>query len=307
MTRVGRRTLLRGAAAAAAVAAWPGVAAARSESAARARAEPRRILYAVKYGMVAVDLPMAERFRLLKELGYDGVELESPAPYGVDEVRAAIEASGLPVHGVVDSVHWDQRLSHPDPAVRARGVAALEGAVRDARAFGGSSVLLVPGRVADPEHENEEQVRERSIEGVRAVLPAAAELGVRILVENVWNGFAYDPEGGADQTAGRLAAYLDAIGSPWVGAYFDLGNHQRYGRPAEWIRTLGARIVKLDVKDWGAEAGFCKIGDGDVDWPAVRAALAEIRFTGWATAEVAAGDREHLADVLARMRRALEG
>jgi len=87
----------------------------------------------------------------------------------------------------------------------------------------------------------------------------------------------------------------------WRGAQGYGVNHQKYGPPAEWIRTLGKRIVKLDVKDWGHENGFCKIGDGDVDWAAVRTALNDIGFSGWAAAEVGGGGRERLADISERM------
>jgi len=211
------------------------------------------------------------------------------------------------VHGVVDSIHWNQRLSDPDPEVRRKGVSGLETAIRDAHAYGASSVLLVPGRVANAETENQEQVFERSVAGIRHVLPLASELGIHILIENVWNGFCYQHNGPSDQTADALADYLDAIGSPWVGSYFDIGNHQKYGNPAQWIRTLGRRIVKLDVKDWGVQPGFSKIGDGDVDWAAVRESLAAIRFDGWATAEVGGGGEERLAEILERMHRNLGG
>jgi hexulose-6-phosphate isomerase len=275
--------------------------------AAGAKARRGRLLFAVKYGMVSGDAPMADKFRLLKSLGFDGVELDSPAGYGAQEVRAAVAASGLPVHGVVDAVHWQERLSSPEATVRRKGTDALAGALADAAGFGGHSVLLVPGRVADPENENQEQVFERSIACIREVLPRAAELGVRILIENVWNGFCYVHDGPADQTAEQLRDYIDAIASPWVGSYFDIGNHQRYGKPADWIRTLGPRIVKLDVKGWGVKQGFGKIGDDDIDWPDVRRALDEIGFSGWATAEVEGGGRAELADVRERMQRALVG
>lgn len=303
MSRLDRRDVLRGGAAlAAALAPLPALAV---PSTGTRRAPVLR--YACKIGMVAVEGSLTDRFRLLADLGYDGVELDSPSQLDPREVLAAREATGLPVHGVVDSIHWQVRLSDPDPEVRARGVEGLGTAIRDAHAHGGSSVLLVPGRVADPERENQQQVFERSIEGIRAVLPLAAELGIHVLIENVWNGFCYEHGGPADQTADELARYLDTIASPWVGSYFDIGNHQKYGRPADWIRTLGPRIVKLDVKDWGIEPGFCRIGDGDVDWPDVRTALGEIGYHGWATAEVAGGDGERLADVLARMKRHLGG
>lgn len=263
-----------------------------------------RIYKSIKVGMFSEKIPLEEKFRLLKEMGYDGVELNSPGG-GIDEALAASRKTGLPIHGAVDSIHWGTRLSDPRAEVRERGLQGLLTALRDVHKVGGSAVLLVPGRVADPKNENQEQVWERSIEQIRKALPTASRLGLHILIENVWNGFCYVHDGPENQSADKLAEYLDAIDSPWVGSYFDIGNHQKYGKPEEWIRTLGRRIVKLDVKDWGKKVGFSKIGDGDVNWSAVRKSLADIRFTGWATAEVGGGNRDRMKDVADRMDRAL--
>ena len=264
-----------------------------------------KIYKSVKFGMVGGKLSIQQKFERLKELGYDGVELNSPGGCNKKQALAASQAVGLPIHGVVDSIHWGTRLSDPRPEVREKGRAGLETAVRDTHLVGGTSVLLVPGRVANKEKENQEQVWERSIEQISKVLPLCSRLGIHILIENVWNGFCYVHGGPDNQTADKLAEYLDAMNSPWVGAYFDIGNHQRYGKPAGWIRTLGRRIVKLDVKDWGKKNGFCKIGDGDVDWADVRKALKEIGFSGWATAEVGGGGKERLKEIAERMDRAL--
>ncbi len=255
-----------------------------------------RIFKAVKWGMIGVEGSVLDKFRLQKELGYDGLELVGPSLLPADEVRRASDATGMPVHGVVNMKHWEIRLSSPDPSVREKGVAHLEQCLRDAQAFGGSSVLLVPGRVSGPD-ETHDDVWKRSIVEIRKVLPLASKLGVRVLIENVWNGFCESPE--------QFRDYLDEIDSPWVGAYFDIGNCRKFGPSEDWVRTLGSRIVKLDCKDWGDTEKFCKIGDGDVDWPAVRQALADIGFSGWCTAEVEGGDRERLADIGARMDRVL--
>ncbi len=259
------------------------------------------IYTSIKMGMFNEDLPLLEKFRILQNLGYDGIELNSPG--GVDK-KEALEASrelGFPIHGAVDSIHWGTRLSDPDPEIRQKGLQGLIKAIEDVHFVGGDAVLLVPGAARDPEKESHGHVWTRSIAEIRKALPHASKHGVRILIENVWNNFLYDPKGDNRQSASLLAAYLDEIASPWVGSYFDIGNHQRFGKPAEWIRLLGPRIVKLDVKDWGVSNGFCKIGDGDVDWPDVREALAEIGYTGWATAEVAGGDRERMRDIKQRM------
>lgn len=269
-------------------------------SLAEAPATPRnrgRILKSVKWGMIQADGPALAKFELCRDLGFDGMELVSPGGPTADEARAASGATGLPVHGVVDTRHWKVRLSSPSEATRDEGRAILAQAIRDAHAYGGDSVLLVPGRVAGAD-ETHDHVWSRSIEQIRRVLPTASRLGVRVLIENVWNGFC--------ETPAELRDYLDEIDSPWVGLYFDIGNAQKFAPSEEWVRTLGRRIVKLDVKGWGAEAGFGKIGDGDVNWPAVCDALAEIDFSGWCTAEVAGGGRERLAEIAERMDRVLE-
>ncbi len=251
-----------------------------------------KIYFAIKGGGIGRDAnAMATRLRTLQELGFDGVEGASPGIPDVKALRSVIDEVGFPVHGVVDMVHWKERLSSPDPDVREFGRAALAQALMDAHAIGGSSVLLVPGRVSGAD-ENHDHVWQRSIAEIRKVLPTASRLGIHILIENVWNGFCEDPQ--------QFRDYIDEIDSPWVGAYFDIGNCRKFGPSEDWIRTLGSRIVKLDVKDWGQENGFCRLGEGDVNWPAVRAALAEIGYSGWATRE---GSDKSLADTLELMKK----
>ncbi len=257
----------------------------------------RTVLRSVKWGMIQTGGSVLEKFQLCKELGYDGMELISPTEISPKEIRAASEATGMPVHGLVNTKHWQVRLSSHDPQIRASGRQILDQAITNAKAFGGDSVLLVPGQVGG-EDETHDHVWNRSIAEIRKSIPMAARLGVRILIENVWNGFCETPD--------QLKDYVDEISSPWVGVYFDIGNAQKFAPSEQWIKTLGARIVKLDIKDWGQKNGFCKIGDGDVDWKAVNEALVGTGFSGWSTAEVKGGDRDRLVDIAERMERVLE-
>ncbi|MFM2170136.1 MAG: hypothetical protein RI957_365 [Verrucomicrobiota bacterium] len=266
---------------------------------------PLPIKLALKFGMVKYDGGLAKSFAMLKELGYDGVELDAPGGQNKTEALAASKKTGLAVHGVVDSIHWRTRLSDPDETVRDKALQGLLTAMRESKAVGGTSALLVPAVVDDK--TSHDQAWQRSIEQIRKALPLAEELQIHILIENVWNQFLYDPKGSSDQNASLLCKYIDEINSPWVGSYFDIGNHQKFGKPGAWIRQLGKRIVKLDCKDWGAKGGFGKIGDGDVDWADVRAALREIKYQGWATAEVAGGGPEVCGEILQQMRKYLLG
>ena len=265
----------------------------------------RDIKKALKYGMIGDGTTVLEKFQSAKAAGFEGVEIDSPSDLDLEEVKAAMKETGLVVPGIVDSVHWQQCLSDPDPAVRAKGVAALEGALRDAKEVGATTVLLVPGVVNNNVTYGE--VWTRSQEEIRKVLPLCEELDVKIAIENVWNGFLMGPH--------EAARYLDEIDSPYVGFYFDVGNVVRYARPATCIDVLGPRIMKLDVKEYsltrmreeGVWKGFgVEIGDGDCDWPAVGQSLDAVGFTGWAAAEVGGGDTARLTDIANRMEAALQ-
>ncbi|MFI4877116.1 MAG: sugar phosphate isomerase/epimerase family protein [Blastopirellula sp. JB062] len=264
------------------------------QAATAAEPTPKGFKKAVKIGMVKTPGALEDKFRVLKELGFDGVELNAPGGPEPDVVKAAIDATGLPVHGVVDSVHWKETLSDPNPDVRAKGLAALKGALQASKDYGGTSVLLVPAKVR--EDANYEQCWTRSIAEIRKALPLAEKLQIQILLENVWNDFLTDPK--------ETARYIDELDSEMVGAYFDVGNTVRYSPPHEWIPILGKRIKKLDIKEFAKPpgAGFgAPLMQGDVDWPKVMDELAKIEFVGWGTAEIRGGDRERLAEIASRM------
>lgn len=291
-----RRGFMQAAGAALAVGSLPAVASALAAK------TPNGFKKAVKWGMIQVPgASVLDKFKLLKELGYDGVELDAPSTLDKDEVLAARDQTGLPIHGVVDSAHWNDTLSAADPAVRSSGVRALEQALRDSKTYGGTTVLLVPGKV-ERGKVSYADVYQRSQAEIRKVLPLAEELGIKIAIENVWNDFLLSPL--------EEARFIDELDSPYVGAYFDVGNVLRYGWPEEWIRVLGKRILKVDIKEFsvakmrdeGLRKGFgVELLEGDNDWPAVMAAFREIGYQGWATAEIPGGGRERLAKIAGLM------
>ncbi|WP_164103137.1 sugar phosphate isomerase/epimerase family protein [Candidatus Laterigemmans baculatus] len=286
-----RRTFLASTLAASAVCSLPRIASAAEHPAAGGQ----RIFKSLKEGMVRMPGSLEEKFAAVKAAGFDGIELSAPN-FDIDEVRRAIDSTGLPVDGSVCAGHWDIRHTSPDPEQRKQALETLKEAIRTTHAVGGGTVLLVVGHGKDGE---EAELIDRSIANIAQAIPVAAEVGVIIAIENVWNHFLYDHEGGSDQTADKLAAYVDAFESPWVGMQFDIGNHWKYGDPAAWIRTLGKRIVKLDAKGFSrAEDRFSKtMTDGDLDWASVRQALADIQYAGWAAAEVGGGGPERLAEI----------
>jgi hexulose-6-phosphate isomerase len=306
-SKIDRRAFLAGSAAAAGtVGALGGSLSAAETTSAKVVTPPegKRILLSCKLGMIPgkegdKTLPLAERLTMAAEAGFDGVDLDQAAGYTPQEARAAVETSGVFVHNAINHAHWQKRLTSPDADVRAQGVANIEHCIRVSHAAGGSGVLIVVGSANDGP---EEEIAERSRQEIEKLLPLSAALGQPILIENVWNRMFYDHDAGPEQSADRFIEYVDGFNSPWVGMYFDIGNHWKYGRPGDWIRAFGYRCVKLDVKGFSRKDNkFTDIGEGDLPWDDVREALEEIGFTGWATAEVGGGNVERLTTVRRQM------
>ncbi len=258
-------------------------------------------------GMLPSSLPIAERFALAKECGFQSMECGTENdPKVAEEIKAASEKSGLPIHSVMNMAHWKYPLSSADASVVAKSVEGMETSLRNAKLWGAETVLLVPA-VVTPE-VSYKQAWDRSTVAIRKMIPLAEKLKVVIAVEEVWNKFLLSPL--------EFATYVDQFKSPWVKAYFDVGNVVLYGYPQDWIRTLGQRIAKVHLKDFSFRnnpqvkkrvADFVNLRDGDIDWKAVHAALGEIGYKGDATVELAGGNAEYLKDVSHRVDLILEG
>lgn len=266
-----------------------------------ARPAPLEIRHAVKFHMLDLEAPVGERFRMIRDAGFEGVEFRSPNEYDPEAIVQAREATGLEVIGVVAG--W-KHFGSTDTEMLQQSHDELQTALQDATDYGASLVLLVPETV-DAEMPYD-QAYHRSIEEIKKALPRAEELGVKIGIENVWNQFLLSPL--------EFANYVDAFDSDHLGGYVDIGNVAKHGWPEQWIRILGDRILRLDVKGFstdrmnerGPGAGFeADIGEGTIDWGAVRSALNDIGYQGWATAEESGGGAERIKTVAGQMNRVL--
>ena len=251
---------------------------------------------ALQFGMLPKKLPDADKFKLAKECGFEGIE-GSP----MDDLDAArklgrlAREAGVPIHSIVYG-GWGAPFSDPDPKVIEKGLAGMETALQSAKALGADTVLLIPAIVNETVGYGD--AYKRSQEHIRKLLPLAERLGIVIAVENVWNKFLLSPL--------EFARYVDEFDSPWLKAYFDVGNVIIYGYAQDWIRTLGKRIVKIHLKDFKRKGyQWTNLLEGDVNWKQVRRALEEVGYDGFLTPELRSGDKAYLTDLSKRIDRIL--
>lgn len=251
--------------------------------------------------MLPKDLPVSERFRIAKEAGFEQIECPTtPDPAAAEEIKQASESAGLPIHSVMNMDHWKFPLSSPDPEVVAKSLKGIETSLHNAHLWGATTVLVVPA-VVNPEVSYEEAYKRSQVQ-IQKVLPLAEKLKVIIGVEEVWNKFLLSPI--------EFARYVDSFSSPWLRAYFDVGNVVLYGYPQDWIHTLNKRIIKLHIKDFSFHqmtAKWVPLGEGDINWKAIHQALTDIGYQGTATVELPGGDAAYLADTNHRFDKILNG
>ena len=253
------------------------------------------------FGMIKEDLSLSDKFKLIKDLGFDGVELNSPVEFSISELLDAKAKSGLELPSVVNKDHWAMPLTDPDPEVRKKIIQSVGQSLQDVKDLGGDTVLVVPGVVN--EKVSYEQAYITAINSIREIIPYAEKTGMQVALENVWNNFLLSPV--------EAKRFVDEINHPLIGWYFDMGNILRYGWPEHWIKTLNSRIMKLHIKEYSRELmntkglweGFkVELLEGDNNWPVVMKAVSDINHKGgWLTAEVNGGDRTRLEDLSERM------
>jgi hexulose-6-phosphate isomerase len=237
-----------------------------------------------------------EKFVLAKEAGFTGFEIDlsedgpvnlKSTPQELKEFRALAEKHGLELSGLMSFLYWGANAASSDSGIRDKAAKLLARQIECAEILGIDTILAVPGAVGVDFIPVAESVRydlayERATEFIKAALPAAEKAGVTIAVENVWNKFLLSPL--------EMRGFVDQFNSKNVGVYFDVANTLAFGYPEHWIEILGSRIKRVHFKDYrravGTVDGFCDLLSGDVDWPAVMAALRKTGYDGWIAAEM---------------------
>src|SRR5690242_6790898 len=253
------------------------------------------------YTMLPKGMSVADRFKLARDTGFKVVQAPTtPDQNAAEELKKAADAAGVRIDSVMNIAHWQYPLSSSDPDVVAKSMDGMRTSLHNAKLWGADAVLLVPAVVNAQTSYRDAWTR--SQKEIRKLIPLAAELKVVIAIEEVWNKFLLSPL--------EMQKYIEEFQSPWIRAWFDVGNVVLYGYPQDWIRTLGKSIHNVHLKDFKRKQdgyAWVNLGEGDVDWPAVRQAFADVGYSGSAIAELDGGDEAYLRDVSQRIDQLLIG
>jgi hexulose-6-phosphate isomerase len=260
---------------------------------------------------VIVRQPDEETLRKVSDAGFGGMEAGIVKPAEAAKIRKTAEKLDMRIHSVMRG--WAKFNSEKHDEVE-ESLAVTVDALHAAQSYGAGVILLVPGRldvepmpkpwefrvefdhktghvtkVAEKDNERygeyiaaHNRAYDAFVDVIGKLIPTAEKTGVVVAVENVWSNLFVDPQ--------HAAHLIDSFESPWVRAYFDIGNHVKYSRPEQWIEVLGKRIVRCHVKDFklnpdGRGGKFVNIREGSVDWAGVMKALEKVGYRGWMTIE----------------------
>ena len=239
---------------------------------------------------------LKDKMELAKKAGFEAIEVAmdeegeitpSSTEEQVKSVRKTADEIGIEISSLATGLFWKYSLTSGDPEVRKKGIEVGKKMLQAASWLGVDAILVVPGAVGvdfipDSEVVPYDIAYERAFEAIRELGEAGEEFGVTVCVENVWNKFLLSPL--------EMRDFIDKIGSPYVAAYFDVGNVLLTGYPEHWIRILGKRIKRVHIKDFrrsvGNLSGFVDLLEGDVNWPEVMAAFGDVGYDGYITAEM---------------------
>lgn len=218
--------------------------------------------------------------------GYEVVEIMSKAEgelttsldaAGIAKVKEQAKAAGVAIDSIA-LLHLTQAPIDSGPA-QAKAVEEIKAGLKLAAALGAPRTLLTVGRLRPDLYY--EDAYKNGVATLRQVAPVAEKLGVDIGIEFVWNGFLFSPL--------EMRRFIEEVGSPRIGFYFDPGNMAVFQIPQHWVRALAKHIKGVHLKDWKGNAlkgEWTPLLEGAVDFPAVMKELRAANWTGPLVSEV---------------------
>lgn len=259
---------------------WLGFPAAALAAPAILGAPDRKITVAAHAWVYAAQLPgydffpvLPQAFEDLKYAGFDAIELMERAlrhPDAVEHIGELSQEHELPVIGTSYEGPMFDRSKHSqifdDASLVIERVAKL----------GGRTLGTSVGDAGRKKTEDELDAQAELVKRLRAV---AQQRGIVLNLHN----HIYEVKDNEYDLRGTLARIPDAKLGPDLDWLTGAGVN-----PADFIRRYGPRIVYMHIRDRRADGVWTEaVGEGAIDYAAVRKALDAIHYQGDAAVELA--------------------
>lgn len=222
------------------------------------------------------DLPVADALQVMATAGLTKVDLWGNLPHfsivstecDLEVLRAQAAERGVRIANL--GTYPGSRFGSDDPMVRAAELQALRATLFAAKALGARSIRVMPGRGEDPALVD--RIAPLFAEGAQV----AEELGVYMGMENHAGSLAGSPE-----VVTRLCR---AVGSRHFGVLYEPCNLMHGGVDyRQAFEVFADHVVHVHVKDGRDRGGGwerCHLGEGDIDYAWVIAALGSVGYQG---------------------------
>lgn len=214
------------------------------------------------YDWFGYELPIKERYRLIKEAGFDGVLLWWSEYLDRNDYRNGpqiVREAGL----FIENIHTPFQVQNNLWLDNLDGEASTDcylQCVADCAEF------EIPTMVVHlPDEDN--PYNALGLDRIKRIAEKAEQLGVNVALENLWN-------------LTNLSYVLEQVESLRIGFCYDCAHHSRYYPGDDLLSMYGSRLMALHLHDNYEKATHRLPFDGSIDWSTTMKKITETDYSG---------------------------
>jgi len=229
------------------------------------------------YDWFGYELPIKERYRLIKEAGFDGVLLWWSEYLGRNDYRNGpkiVREAGL----LIENIHTPFQIQNNLWLDNLDGEASINcylQCVTDCAKF------EIPTMVVHlPDEDN--PYNTLGLDRIKRITEKAEQLGVNVALENLRN-------------LANLSYVLEQVDSLRIGFCYDCAHHYRHYPGNDLLSIYGSRLMALHLHDYYGKAVHRLPYDGTIDWSTTMKKIAETDYSGATAIEAMNWDYKDLS------------
>ncbi|TQI69094.1 sugar phosphate isomerase/epimerase family protein [Clostridium sp. KNHs216] len=214
------------------------------------------------YDWFGYEMSIQERYRSIKQAGFDGVLMWWSEGFGRNDYRSGpriAREAGL----FIENIHTPFQVKENLWLDNLNGESAADcylQCVADCAEFEIPTMVV---HLPDEDNTNSTLV----LDIINRIAEKAEQLGVNVALENLWNFTT-------------LAYILEQVDSLRIGFCYDCAHHYRYCPGDDLLSMYGSRLMALHLHDNCGDATHRLPFDGTIDWSVAMKKITETGYSG---------------------------